>query len=173
MGVGWAPQHGQSWSEWPWIVLTLAAPHQAADLLLPGADRWVSGHRVVRWNFQRRDGTNPRHHIFSSDPRTIRDVVAAFEMAWDRAAPHAEYKARPILHVGGGLAGGVRKGAVSDHPNVMLRCETQELAGTLVVFRRDAAEPGGELHNRTTSHSRHHRNPKHHFAYAVLNDTGA
>jgi len=65
----------------------------AAGLLLPGADCWVSGHRVVRWNFQRGDGTNPRHYTFSSDPRTIRDIVAAFEMAWDRATPREEYKA--------------------------------------------------------------------------------
>jgi len=53
----------------------------------------VFDHRVVRWNFQRGDGTNPRHYTFSSDPRTIRDIVAAFEMAWDRATPHEEYKA--------------------------------------------------------------------------------
>ena len=65
---------------------------QAADLLLPGADCWVFDHRLVRWNFQRGDGTNPRHYTFSSDPRTIRDLVAAFEIAWDRAVPHAEYK---------------------------------------------------------------------------------
>ena len=50
-------------------------------------------HRLVRWNFQRGDGTNPRHYTFSSDPRTIRDIVAAFEIAWDRATPHADYKA--------------------------------------------------------------------------------
>ena len=65
---------------------------RAADLLLPGADCWVFDHRVIRWNFQRGDGTNPRHYAFSSDPRTIRDTTAAFEMAWDRATPHAEYK---------------------------------------------------------------------------------
>ncbi|HUY47277.1 MAG TPA: hypothetical protein VMV92_16360 [Streptosporangiaceae bacterium] len=64
----------------------------AADLLLPGADCFVFDHRVVRWNFQRGDGTNPRHYTFSSDPRTIRDITAAFELAWDRATPHAEYK---------------------------------------------------------------------------------
>jgi uncharacterized cysteine cluster protein YcgN (CxxCxxCC family) len=66
---------------------------QAADLLLPGADCWVFDHRLVRWNFQRGDGTNPRHYTFSSDPRIIRDIVAAFEIAWDRAVPNAEYKA--------------------------------------------------------------------------------
>ena len=43
---------------------------KAVGLLLPGADCWVSGHRVVRWNFQRGDGTNPRHCTFSSDPHT-------------------------------------------------------------------------------------------------------
>jgi hypothetical protein len=65
---------------------------RAADLLVPGADCWVFDHRVIRWNFQRGDGTNPRHYTFSSDPRTVRDIIAAFEMAWDRATPHAEYK---------------------------------------------------------------------------------
>ena len=65
---------------------------KAADLMLPGADCFVFDHRVVRWNFQRGDGTNPRHYTFSSDPRTIRDIVAAFELAWNRATPHAEYK---------------------------------------------------------------------------------
>jgi hypothetical protein len=65
---------------------------QAADLMLPGADCWVFDHRVVRWNFQRGDGTNPRHYTFSSDPRAVRDIVAAFELAWDRATPHAEYQ---------------------------------------------------------------------------------
>jgi Family of unknown function (DUF6879) len=58
----------------------------------PGADCFVFDHRVVRWNFQRGDSTNPRHYAFSSDPRTIRDVVAAFELAWNRATPHADYK---------------------------------------------------------------------------------
>jgi hypothetical protein len=65
---------------------------KAADLMLPGADCFVFDHRVVRWNFQRGDGTNPRHYTFSSDPRTIRDIAAAFEIAWNRATPHAEYK---------------------------------------------------------------------------------
>jgi hypothetical protein len=64
----------------------------AADLMLPGADCWVFDHRVIRWNFQRGDNTNPRVYTHSSDPRTIRDITAAFEIAWDRAIPHAEYK---------------------------------------------------------------------------------
>jgi hypothetical protein len=65
---------------------------EAADLMLPGADCWVFDNRLIRWNFQRGDGTNPRHYTFSSEPRTIRDIVAAFQIAWDRAIPHAEYK---------------------------------------------------------------------------------
>ncbi len=48
----------------------------------------------MRWNFQRGDGTNPRHYAFSSDPRTIRDIAAAFEMAWDRR--HRTRSTRPI-----------------------------------------------------------------------------
>jgi hypothetical protein len=67
--------------------------HRAADLLLPGADCWVFDHRVVRWNFQRGDGSNPMLYTFSSDPRVIRDITASFETAWDRAIPHGEYKA--------------------------------------------------------------------------------
>ncbi|WP_327086972.1 hypothetical protein OIE66_32280 [Nonomuraea sp. NBC_01738] len=69
-----------------WLPRTLAA-----DLMLPGADCWVFDHRVIRWNFQRGNGTNPRHYTFSSDPRVIRDVVGAFELAWERATPHAAY----------------------------------------------------------------------------------
>jgi uncharacterized cysteine cluster protein YcgN (CxxCxxCC family) len=65
---------------------------RAADLLLPGADCFVFDHRLIRWNFQNGDGTNPRQYTFSSDPRTIRDITAAFEIAWNRATPHAEYK---------------------------------------------------------------------------------
>jgi hypothetical protein len=49
----------------------------AADLMLPGADCWVFDHRVVRWNLQRGDGTNPRQYSFT-DRRTIRDITAAF-----------------------------------------------------------------------------------------------
>jgi hypothetical protein len=65
---------------------------QAADLMLPGADCWVFDHRVIRWNFQRGDGTNPRHYTFSSDPRIIRDIAGAFEIAWERAVPHEVYQ---------------------------------------------------------------------------------
>jgi hypothetical protein len=65
---------------------------KAADLMLPGADCWVFDNRLIRWNFQRGDSTNPRIYTHSSDPRIVRDIVAAFHIAWDRATPHAEYK---------------------------------------------------------------------------------
>ncbi|MEV6984696.1 DUF6879 family protein [Sphaerisporangium sp. NPDC051017] len=65
---------------------------KAADLLLPGADCWVFDHRIIRWNFQRGDDSNPRVYTYSSDPRVAREFGGAFEMAWDRGIPHAEYK---------------------------------------------------------------------------------
>jgi hypothetical protein len=34
----------------------------------------------------------PRHYIFSSGPRTIRDIIAGFEIARQQATPDAEYK---------------------------------------------------------------------------------
>jgi hypothetical protein len=41
---------------------------RAADLFLPGADCFVFDHRLIRWNFQNGDGTNPGHYTFSSNP---------------------------------------------------------------------------------------------------------
>jgi hypothetical protein len=58
-----------------------------ADLLLPGADCWVFDYRVVRWDFPDSDSSGPRCCAFSSDPRVIRDIAAAFEIAWSRATP--------------------------------------------------------------------------------------
>lgn len=65
---------------------------QAADLLVPAADCWVFDTRVIRWNFQRGDDTNPRVYSYSSDPRTARDIAGAFEVAWGRATPHADFQ---------------------------------------------------------------------------------
>ncbi len=89
MGARLHRRQHQSREDVRWLPRT-----KAADLLLPGADCWVFDHRVVRWNFQRGDGTNPRHYTFSSDPRTIRDIVAAFEMAW--TGRHPTRSTRPI-----------------------------------------------------------------------------
>lgn len=63
----------------------------AADLLVPAADCWVFDNHVIRWNFQRGDDSNPHKYSFASDPRIARDLAGAFELAWDRATPHAEF----------------------------------------------------------------------------------
>jgi hypothetical protein len=64
---------------------------EAADLMVPAADCWVFDDRVIRWNFQRGDDSNPHVYTFSSDPRVARDIAVAFEMAWNRATPHADF----------------------------------------------------------------------------------
>lgn len=65
---------------------------EAADLLVPAADCWVFDDRVIRWNFQRGDDSNPHVYAFGSDPRIVRDLAGAFEIAWNRATPHANFK---------------------------------------------------------------------------------
>jgi hypothetical protein len=66
---------------------------QAYDLMLPGADLWMFDHRLVRFNFNAGDGTDlGEMYEFTADPRRVGQVVAAFEMAWGRAIPHADYK---------------------------------------------------------------------------------
>ena len=77
----------------------MAASHQSCRPAAAGADCWAFDHRIIRWNFQRGDGTNAHRYTFSSDPQTVRDIVAAFEMAWDRAIPHAEYRTDQIPEV--------------------------------------------------------------------------
>lgn len=65
---------------------------QAYDLLLPGADLWMIDHRLVRYNFNAGDGTSLRQYEYVSDPRKVAQVVAAVEMIWERAIPHADYE---------------------------------------------------------------------------------
>ncbi|MFI0444958.1 DUF6879 family protein [Actinomadura sp. 6N118] len=64
---------------------------QAWDLMLPGADFWMFDQRLVRFHFDAGDGTMLEEYEFVSDPRRVAQVVAAFEMVWERAVPHAEY----------------------------------------------------------------------------------
>ena len=65
---------------------------QAYDLLLPGADLWMFDQRLVRYNFNAGDGTDLGEvYEFVSDPRKVAQVVAAVEMLWERAIPHANY----------------------------------------------------------------------------------
>jgi len=64
---------------------------RAYDLMLPGADLWMFDQRLVRFHFNAGDGTSLKQYEFVSDPRRIAQVVTAFEMAWERAIPHANY----------------------------------------------------------------------------------
>jgi hypothetical protein len=65
---------------------------QAFDLLVPAADFFMFDQTLVRFGFQRGDGSNTREYEFTSDPRVAAQCVAAFEMVWERAIPHEEYK---------------------------------------------------------------------------------
>lgn len=64
---------------------------QGRDLLLPGADLWMIDSRLVRYNYNAGDGRSLRQYEYVSDPRKVMHVVAAVEMIWDRAIPHAAY----------------------------------------------------------------------------------
>lgn len=64
---------------------------QAFALMLPAADFFMFDQQLVRFGFQRGDGTNPREYEFTSDPRIAAQCVAAFEMVWERATPHEQY----------------------------------------------------------------------------------
>ncbi|MFC9971657.1 DUF6879 family protein [Spirillospora sp. NPDC127200] len=65
---------------------------QAWDLMLPGADFWMFDQRLVRFHFDAGDGTMLDEYEFVSDPRRVAQVVAAFEMVWERAVPHDGYQ---------------------------------------------------------------------------------
>jgi hypothetical protein len=65
---------------------------RAFDLMLPGADFWMFDQRLVRFNFNAGDGASLRQYEYTTDPRAVAQCVAAFEMVWDRAIPHEEYR---------------------------------------------------------------------------------
>ncbi|RAY14528.1 hypothetical protein DPM19_16080 [Actinomadura craniellae] len=65
---------------------------RAFDLFLPGADLWMFDQRLVRWNFNAGDGTDTDELEYTTDPRVVSQVVAAFELVWERATPHGEYR---------------------------------------------------------------------------------
>jgi hypothetical protein len=60
--------------------------------MLPGADFWMFDQRIVRFNFNAGDGTSLRQYEHVSDPRRVVQVVGAFEMAWECAIPHEDYR---------------------------------------------------------------------------------
>ncbi|TDD79656.1 hypothetical protein E1293_22785 [Actinomadura darangshiensis] len=66
---------------------------QTWDLALPGADFWMFDRRLVRFHFDAGNGSPiENEYEFVSDPRAVVPVVAAFEMVWERAIPHADYQ---------------------------------------------------------------------------------
>jgi hypothetical protein len=65
---------------------------RAYDLLLPGADLWMFDNRLVRFHHHAGDGRSLKEYEFVSDPRRVLHVVGAFEMAWERATPHADHR---------------------------------------------------------------------------------
>lgn len=65
---------------------------RAFDLMLPGADFVMFDQRLVRFSFQGGDGGDVKEHEFISDPRVVAQCVSAFEMVWDRAIEHADYR---------------------------------------------------------------------------------
>lgn len=64
----------------------------APGLMVPLADYWVFDGRLVRFGFFAGDGTFTRHEM-NEDPETVQACAAAFESVWERAVPHADYRA--------------------------------------------------------------------------------
>jgi hypothetical protein len=63
----------------------------ASDLCLPGNDFWLFDDRLIRFHHFSGDGEIVEDEL-ASDPAVIRMCAAAFEAAWGRAIPHADYR---------------------------------------------------------------------------------
>ena len=68
---------------------------RARDLLLPALDGWVMDEQTVILHHFSGDGqwTGPRMEV-CEDPALAKQIMTAYEAAWDRAIPHEEY--RPV-----------------------------------------------------------------------------
>jgi hypothetical protein len=64
----------------------------APGLLVPLADYWVFDGHLVRFGYFAGDGTFLGNQT-TGDPQTVRECAAAFESVWERAVPHADYRA--------------------------------------------------------------------------------
>nr|WP_030060218.1 MULTISPECIES: DUF6879 family protein [Streptomyces] len=66
---------------------------RAGDLLLPGLDGWVMDEQIVILHHFTGDGqwAGPRMEV-RTDPALAKQYLAAYEAAWERAIPHAEYQ---------------------------------------------------------------------------------
>ncbi|MEU9888270.1 DUF6879 family protein [Sphaerisporangium sp. NPDC051011] len=66
---------------------------QASGIMLPHADFWMYDQRLVVFNHNAGNGDHlPDAFEYISDPRVVREIVGSFEMVWERAIPHTEYK---------------------------------------------------------------------------------
>lgn len=66
---------------------------RASDLCLPGNDFWLFDDRVIRFSYFSGAGDILEDELVS-DPVVARMCAAAFEAAWARGIPHADY--RPV-----------------------------------------------------------------------------
>lgn len=65
--------------------------HLAYDLPVPIADYWMLDQRLIRYHYTSGAGAEMNKFEYVTDPRKIIPVVGMFEMAWERAIPHADY----------------------------------------------------------------------------------
>ncbi|MEV5573934.1 DUF6879 family protein [Spirillospora sp. NPDC052269] len=63
----------------------------ALGLLLPHADLWMFDHRLIAFNHNDGEGDHVPGYTYVTDPREIPPIVAAVEMAWERATPHEKF----------------------------------------------------------------------------------
>ena len=64
---------------------------RASDLCVPGNDFWLFDDRLIRFHHFSGDGEIVEDELVT-DPAVIRMCAAAFELVWDRAIPHADYR---------------------------------------------------------------------------------
>jgi hypothetical protein len=64
---------------------------QALGLMLPAHDLWVFDNYTVRYAHFAPDG-DLTSEVSTTDPRQVTAVVGAFQVAWDLAIPHANFK---------------------------------------------------------------------------------
>jgi len=65
--------------------------HLAYDLPIPIADYWMFDQRLIRYHYTSGAGAEMNKFEYVTDPRKIISAVGMFEMAWERAIPHADY----------------------------------------------------------------------------------
>jgi hypothetical protein len=64
---------------------------RTSDLLLPGNDLWIYDGRLIRFGLFSGDGALVAHELEDA-PDVVKRHVSAFELAWERAIPHADYE---------------------------------------------------------------------------------